>query len=249
MKQTEFYQTLPVHFLNLINAYHNFQYHDHYLYQGRSLESTLAHDHCIYEFTALLQSSNKTTVDIQYGTDSHCKNLQIHISRLLLGNNFAKPNKNRLQPMLIGFFDFEGSRQGKIPKRCKIPHIHGFLVLHTKTKDKFRDLITSYDVRRLKLINIPSEFKEVSFQRIYRGNKGKIQKTGNEIDGIIKFADYSLKSDRLLQRYGEYSSIVSVYPKNKRWENYFNSLSAATLNKYHTNNYKKLFDNNSINPH
>lgn len=233
MKQTDYYQAFPVHILNLINAYHNYQYHGHYLYQGRSLESTLAHDHCIYEFTALLKSSNKRTIDIQSEIDDQCNNLQTHISRLLLGNNFSKPNKNRLQPMLIGFFDFEGSRQGRIPNRCNIPHIHGFLVLHTKSKDKFRDFITSYDVRRLQLINIPSEFKEVSFQRIYRGNKGKIQKTGNEIEGITKFADYSLKSDKLLQRKGENSAIVSVYPKNKRWEEYFRSLSNRELYKYH----------------
>lgn len=135
--------------------------------------------------------------------------------------------------MLIGFFDFEGSRQGRVPKRCKIPHIHGFLVLHNKTKDKFFELISESDVGRLKLINIPSEFKEVSFQRIYKGNKGKIKKTGNEIDGIIKFADYSLKSDRLLQGYGQNSSTVSVYPKNKKWDTYFNNMSDKDLYKYH----------------
>lgn len=55
MIQTEYYQELPVHFLNLINAYHSYQYEDLYQYKSRSLESTLAHDNCIYEFTGLLK--------------------------------------------------------------------------------------------------------------------------------------------------------------------------------------------------
>lgn len=229
VNQTEYYNALSVHNLNMINAYHDYQYETE---PWKTLDSTLAFDDCVYEFTALLQSSNKRTVDIQSDIDEPCKNLQIQLSRMLLGNSFSKPNKNRLQPMLIGFFDFEKSRHGIIPTRCNIPHIHGFLVIHNKTKDKFKHLIEKQDDNRLKLLKIPPEFKCVSFQRIYYKNRAGLQTNGNEIEGIIKFSDYSLKSDKLLQKIGDNSSIPVVYPKNKRWKTHYDNLPDMELNKY-----------------
>lgn len=218
MTSIEIYNAHANHIPNLINAYHGYQYQKGL---GKSLESTLEHDQCIYEFTAHIYSHNKTTHEIQLEIDKICNNLQIHISKLLLGNNFAKKHKQNLQPAIIGCFDYENSKNSTMPYRCIYPHIHGILILNNKTKNNFLGLLEETIKERLILNNKPNIISQITFKQTYNG-----------IEGLKKFTHYILKAEKINQRLGSDSGIPMIYSGNKAWVNYYKLIPENELRKY-----------------
>ncbi|MBX8783619.1 hypothetical protein HBA94_07565 [Ochrobactrum sp. GRS2] len=199
------------HGLNLINAYQDYQY------SATSIDTT-----CIYEFTGHLQPTSWNSTNIQFSIGKKNNHLHHQICRSLVGNNYKKLFKHRLQPMMICFYDQEGSRYGVSSKQCEFPHIHGLLIIHPSTKENFMKIVELDNNNRLRLKTKNSNFRQVTFSPVYGG-----------IEGIKKFIDYCYKSDRIKARTGESIYKDGVYPKNPSWDNYFYNIPNAELYKYH----------------
>lgn len=175
----------------------------------------------IYEFTAHLRFTNRRSSEIQHTIDDMCNHLQHQLSRLLLGNNYRKKNLQPLQPMIICFFDQEGSRLGISSDRCEFPHVHGICVLHPSTKDAFMEITKRNYDGRFELKTIPSDFREITFAP-----------TNNDTNGIMGFTDYALKNNKIRSRSGDDLFTYGIYPRNESWNNHFEKIPESELRKH-----------------
>lgn len=222
MNKEFYYDELVTHVPNLMNAYGRFQ-HQSEPEQTWSLESELERGQHIYEFTAHLNNADRTTTELQFGLDKMCSDFHSHLSRLLLGNNWRTPKNVNKQPMMICFFDHEGTKQRKCLGRSVYPHIHGLMVIHDTTLAKFMDMTEENEKKRRYLLQKQWAFSEVSFKPVYGG-----------IEGLKRFVDYSLKFDKTNEKSGNNIYTLDVYPqKNKDWNIYFSEIPETDLRVYH----------------
>lgn len=176
---------------------------------------------CIYEFTAHLPFTRMRSIDIQISLDSKCKHLQHHLSRSLIGNSYRKEHIRHLQPMIICFFDQEGSKYGYSSDRCEFPHVHGICVIHPSTKEAFLNITKRNYDGRFELIMPPPDFREITFGR-----------TNNGTNGIMGFTDYALKSDKIKSRSDDNHFTFGVYPDNTSWNEYFSMIPESELRQH-----------------
>lgn len=224
MYKEQYYDATTTHAVNLINAYHTFQYPSE---PWKSLDNTLECDTLIYECTAHIRENNRLATEIQFSIDDMASRLQSHISKLLLGNSFTRINKQRLQPMLIGCFDFEGSRHRGTSDRYQHPHMHAILVLHKNTKDRFSQITSPCPSDRLMLNRKPQEFSKITF-----GQMCKKEEHLKGVAGLKRFADYMLKADKANEKSGNNIFTMNCYPKNALWSQHLTNLSASDLQTY-----------------
>lgn len=225
MIKENYYESLVTHVPNLMNAYHRFQYPQE---QWRTLEDTLSQGQCIYEFTAHINKTNIKITDLQFEVDKMCSHFQSHLSRQLLGNKWKNTNKLHLQPMLITFFDHEGTRQFKKTEHALYPHIHGLTLLHDETLDRFMNITfekpneSEKPNRRRYLPHKSWGFQEISFGNVFNG-----------VNGLKTFSDYCLKFDKMAQASGDGIFTMDKYPKsNNRWNAFFEEFPDRELYKY-----------------
>ena len=184
---------------------------------------------CIYEFTAHLPFTRMRSIDIQISLDSKCNHLQHNLSRQLLGNNYRKVNLHRMQPMMVCFFDQEGSRYGYSSDKSVFPHVHGFCVLHPSTKDAFMKITKRNYDGRLELINSISGFREITFRP-----------TGNDTYGIMGYTDYALKYDKIKSRSDDNHFTGEIYPQQSRWNMHLNIIPESELRQHSFIKNKKM---------
>ena len=222
MNKEFYYDELVTHVPNLMNAYGRFQ-HQSEPKQTWSLESELERGQHIYEFTAHLNNADSRTTELQFGLDKMCSDFHSHLSRLLLGNNWGISKNLHKQPMMICFFDHEGTKQRKCLGRSTYPHIHGLMVIHATTLAEFKNMTEERTGERRYLMQKQWAFREVSFKPVYDG-----------IEGLKRFVDYSLKFDKTNDKSGNNIYTLDVYPqKNKDWNTYLKEISEGHLRVYH----------------
>lgn len=188
-------------------------------YQNHGIASQ--YDECIYEFTGHFPFTGMRTSELQLSLDSKCNHFQHHLSRSLIGNNYRKEHRQHLQPMIICFFDQEGSRYGYSSDRCEFPHVHGICVIHPSTKEAFLKKTKRNYVGRFELITPPPDFREITFGR-----------TNNGTNGIMGFTDYALKSDKIKFHSGENIFTYGIYPCNTSWNDYFSMIPESELRQH-----------------
>lgn len=222
MNKEFYYEELVTHVPNLMNAYGRFQ-HQSEPEQTWSLENEIKRGQYIYEFTAHLNNTDRRTADIQFGLDKMCSDFHSHLSRLLLGNNWRITKNVNKQPMMVCFFDHEGTKQRKRLDRSVYPHVHGLIVIHDTTLPQFMGMTYNRTNERRYLLQQPRAFREVSFKPVYDG-----------IDGLKRFVSYGLKFDKTNEKSGNNIYTLDVYPKaNKDWNTYLKEISEGNLRVYH----------------
>ncbi len=150
-----------------------------------------------------------------------CNHLQHDLSRSLIGNGYKKKHKQYLQPMIICFYDQDGSRQGISSDRCEFPHIHGILILHPSTLDDFMKITKRNYDDRLELRRQTNEFREITFKP-----------THNDTNGIMGLTDYFLKNDKIKSRSGDNIYSYGIYPSNTSWDNHLKLIPESELRKH-----------------
>ena len=205
-----------------MNAYGRFQ-HQSETKQSWSLENAITYGLHISEFTAHINNTDRRTTELQFGLDKMCSDFHSHISRQLLGNNWGISKNLHKQPMLVCFFDHEGTRQRKRLDRSVYPHVHGLMVIHSNTLDRFIDITEERASERRYLLQKPWAFREVSFNPVFDG-----------VEGLKRFVNYSLKFDKTNEKSGNNIFTLDMYPKaNKDWNTYLKEISEGDLRVYH----------------
>lgn len=222
MRKELHYKELVTHVPNLINAYGLFQYQAQPSWMW-SLENEILRGQCIYEFTAHLNNKEGSTTELQFGIDKMCRDFHSHLCRQLLGNNWTISKNLRKQPMLVCFFDHEGTRQRKLLERSQYPHVHGLMIIHRTSVARFMDLTIEYTNGRQHLLQKPWAFREVSFKPVFAG-----------VEGLTRFVDYALKFDKTSEKSGNNIFTLDVYPKsNREWNTFLSEMPENDLRVYH----------------
>lgn len=211
MKNTALYKAPVEHISDLLHAY---QYYQHNGNVPENLRN-------IYEFTGHLHFTNRRSTELQFQMNEIANHLHNQLCRSLLGNSYRKLQKQRFQPMIICFFDQEGSREGVSTDKCEFPHIHGLCVIHPHTDDDFYKLTEPSSGNRFRLKQAISGFRDITFKP-----------TENDTNGIMRFTDYCLKSDKIKSHSGNNIFTYGVYPKNNKWTVYLNEISEKDLRKH-----------------
>lgn len=221
MRKVFLHEELVTHIPNLMNAYGRFQYHSE-PDKIWSLGNEIDHQKHVYELTAHFNNTDRRTTELQFGMDKMCCDFHSHLSRSLLGNNWTITKNLHKQPMLVCFFDHEGTRQRQSLARSVYPHIHGLLLIHDATFEKFIDITEKRPNERRYLLQKPWAFKEVSFKPTFNG-----------VEGMKEFVSYALKFDKTSAKSGNNLFPWDIYPKsNKKWNSALNEIPENELRYY-----------------
>ena len=172
-------------------------------------------------FTAHLRFTHRRSSEIQYSLDGSCNHLQHDLSRSLIGNSYKKKHIQYLQPMIICFFDQEGSMVGISSDTCEFPHVHGILILHPSTLDAFMKITKRNYDGRLELKKQTYDFREITFKT-----------TNNDTNGIMGLIDYYLKNDKIKSRSGDNIYSYGIYPSNTSWGNHLAMIPESELRQH-----------------
>lgn len=219
MNRNSIYTAHVEHVSDMVLAYQK--------YQNDGIASQ--YDECIYEFTGHFPFTRMRSSEIQLGLGSNCNHLQHQLSRSLIGNGYRREHRQHLQPMIICFFDQEGSRRGHSSDRCEFPHVHGICVIHPSTKEAFMRITKRNYDGRFELITPPPDFREITFGR-----------TNNGTNGIMGFTDYALKSDKIKSRSDDNLFTFGVYPDNTSWNKYLSIIPESELRQHSFIKNKKM---------
>ncbi|MDR6819576.1 hypothetical protein J2X76_004768 [Neorhizobium sp. 2083] len=120
-----------------------------------------------------------------------------------------KRNAN-LQPLVMTFFDVEGSRHSQGGKGATMPHYHGIVLLHHDTVEEFLQHLTRNELDRSYSKSKPTyDFSSIHLQPLPSYNDAR------------RFLEYSTKYSKIIDDYRINHSHSIILPEESKYFSFF----------------------------
>jgi hypothetical protein len=124
-----------------------------------------------------------------------------------------------LQPLVMTFFDVEGSRHSQGGKGATMPHYHGIVLLHHDTVEEFLRHLTRNELNRSYSKSKPTcDFSSIHLQPL------------PSFDDTRRFLDYSTKYSTIIADGRINHSPSNIYPEKSKYYPFYEHHKTAKIN-------------------